>query len=346
MKKFNLRKIVLTGLFSMVLLSGFLTPGVTAQVWTYNGADTEKIPNHSVYPSEWYIYNTTGVVDKFYIIEISHGNVSDPGLGDSNCVWGNLFYQDVNTGELQFIDSELFSSWNNSIGYHGNGFMAPVGNDGKISQQILDDVKDFVGSEMTPGSFEYNQSYLSTYSFTYWNETSDDSYLHYNFTSDGIITKITWYYTSNLFIPNSTLVSRPVQLPPVFSFNTVDGNLDINSADIKFNVSIIEVDNNNDGTTDTDYQYRILIGSTWTNWTTLTGLIDYDLRGIPSGVHQITLEVKNMYGTTQEQITIQYTPPPTTEGIPGYSTMLITGFLALSASIIMVCYYKKSRYRK
>ncbi len=329
----------------MVLLSGFLTPKVTAQVWPYNGADTEKIPSHSVYPSEWYIYNSTVTPDKFQIWEISHGNISDPGLGDSYSVWGNRYYQNVTTGALEFLGEDLFSSWNDSIGYQGNFYMAPVEADGMVSQRILDGFKDRYGGFMAPGSFEYNQSYLSSYSIAFWNETGDDSYLHFNFTSGGILIDMTWYYTTALYLPNATLISRPAQLPPVFSFSTEDGILDINSTDIKLNVSITDADNNNDKTTDTDYLYRILIGSTWTNWTILPALIDYDLSSIPPGAHQITIEVKNMYGVTQEQISIQYTAPTITPGtIPGYSTILIVGILALGVSIIMFRYHRKSRY--
>ena len=50
---------MLIGFFSITIFSAFLTPATTAQVWTYNGANTQPIPHFSVYPSEWYVYNDT-----------------------------------------------------------------------------------------------------------------------------------------------------------------------------------------------------------------------------------------------------------------------------------------------
>lgn len=354
MKRISFKKIVLVGFLSIGMLSAFFTPATTAQEWNYNGADTLQIPSHSVYPSEWYIYNTTSnAPDQLIVLEISHGNISDPGLGDSYCVWANRYYQNITTGGLEFLNEILSSSWDDIIGYQGTSSLAPIGVGGTVSQSMLDGVKDYYGGIMTPGSFEFNQSYLGSYSFAFWNETGDDSYLHFNYTSDGILMDITWYYTTALFLPNQTLVSRPAQLPPVFSFTTEDGILNINSSSTKLNVSITDADNNNDGIVDTSYKYRMLVGSTWTNWTAIPPLIDYNLSSIASGAHQITMEVKNMYGVTQEQVTIQYTPPtidPTgdtpNEAIPGFSPMIIGLILLLGASVMMFRYRKQSKNRQ
>ena len=73
----------------------------------------------------------------------------------------------------------------------------------------------------------------------------------------------------------------------------------------------------------------------------LSGLIDYDLSSVPKGAHQITLEVKNMYGKTQDLITIQYTPPSGGEAISGYSTLIITMVLLLGVSFTVFKYKKR-----
>jgi len=124
---------------------------------------------------------------------------------------------------------------------------------------------------------------------------------------------------------------------------TEGGIININSTTVKLDLDITNQDSNNDKVTDTDYQYRLLINSLWSSWLPVTGLIDYDLSPIPSGAHDITVEVKNMYGITQDQITIQYTAPSTPDGIPGYSTLLIVGLLALGESVIIFRFRKKSQ---
>jgi len=340
-KKFNLKKIVLIGFLSMVLLSGFLTPATKAQVWTYTGADTQPLPNFSLFPSEWYVYDFDYFPGIYAVNEISHSNISDYGGGNGYCVWSNGYTKNITSGELVFSTTSSLASWNDSIGWQGTGLFIPVENDGKVSQRILDNVSAYLFNYL--GLWEFNQTYLSSYSIALWNEVANNYFMYLNFTEDGIMTKSTIDLGA---IPSgiSTLVSWPARLPPEFSFTTESGVLDVNSADIKLNASITDADNNNNGVIDTDYLYRILIGSAWTNWTTIPTLIDYDLSSIPSGAHQITIEVKNMYGITQEQITIQYTAPTTPEGIHGYSTILITIVLLLGISTILFKYRRMSKY--
>ncbi len=342
MKKNLAKKIFLIGFFSFTIFSAFLTPVTKAQTWTYNGADTQPIPYFSVYPSEWYVYNTTAY-QRYSITEISHGNISDFGLGNGYSVWVGGYYQNKTSGELEIGGSANFGSWNESIGYQGHGYLIPVENDGIVSQSILENVSSHLLS-ISP-EWEHNHTYLSPYSIVFWNETYNDYFIRYNYTSKGILSKFE-IWGGPVPYHNSTLVSLPTQLPPELDFTTGDGILNISSSSVKLKVNITDADNNNNGVTDTDYLYRILIDSTWTNWTTLPALIDYDLSSIPSGSHQITVEVKNMYGITQEQITIEYTAPPPDNGISGYSTILISILLFFSASIVLFRHRKKSKYRK
>ncbi|KKL93837.1 hypothetical protein LCGC14_1870710 [marine sediment metagenome] len=342
MKKNLTKKIFLIGFFSFTIFSAFLMHTTKAQTWTYNGVDTERIPYHSVYPSEWYVYNVSDDSQRFFIYEISNGNVTDLGLGNAYCVWLNRYWQNATSGELEYVDTVPINSWNDSIGYQGTGYLLPVEDDGKVSQRILENVSSYISNYGIRG-WEFNETYLNPASITFWNETFNNRFWYINYTEKGIFASNRWD-----FIPvgNMTLISVPAQLPPEFSFSTEDSILDITSSNIKLKVNITDVDNNNNGVIDTDYQYRILINSAWTNWTTLPALIDYNLSSIPSGSHQITVEVKNMYGITQEQIIVQYTAPPPDNGISGYSTMLIAILLFFSASIILFRHRKKSKYHK
>ncbi|MFW9895910.1 MAG: hypothetical protein ACFFD7_08920 [Candidatus Thorarchaeota archaeon] len=75
-----------------------------------------------------------------------------------------------------------------------------------------------------------------------------------------------------------------------------------------------------------------MVGSNWTSWSAVPPQIDYGLSGVPSGAHQITLEVKNKYGTTQQQITIQFTHLAPPGAIPGYSTLIIAIIMLVGIS--------------
>ena len=143
---------------------------------------------------------------------------------------------------------------------------------------------------------------------------------------------------------NLTLYSQPAQLPPVFSFSTEDDILIVNSTDIALKVTIAAADNNNDETIDTDYQYRVVKGSTGTSWALIPPLIDIDLGLVSAGNYMVSMEVKNMYGTTQEQIEIQYDPPGDGDSpeIPGYSIILISIAFLIGVSFLIF----KNRMRK
>jgi hypothetical protein len=329
-----IKQIVVCGLVSLALFSAFLTPTAQAQTWAYDGADTEQIPHHSVYPSEWYVYNSSIEPQKYRIWKVTHGNISDFGLGNGYSVWTNQYLQNVTTGELQFISSAGHSSWNDTIGYQGNGFILPVENDGFVSQSILDNASaHLLSTSLSVADWEFAQVLLNPCSMKYWNETHNSNYLILNYTNKGVQSYNEFSYIG---ITTDVLISAPAQLPPDFSFTTEDGILDITTTTTKFNVSVTPADNNNDGDVDTDYQYRFMVDSTWSNWTVLSGLIDYSLSSAVEGDYQIALEVKNMYGVTQEQITVHYTPPPSVGDIPGYSTFIVAMVLLLGVSFLVI----------
>lgn len=343
MKKFNSKDFFLIVLISITVCSTFLTPGTKAQTWTYNGADTTQIQDFSVYPSEWYIYNNSYETERYQVVTITHGNVSSLGLGTGNTAWSDVYWVNITSGELEFSNN-LHGSWNSSIGYQGNGFIIPVGNDGKISQDIIDNVS----SHLWSGLWEHNQTNINYYSITFWNTAANEYFLRYNYTEGGILTKLELYYS--VPVQNYTLVSSPTQLPPNFQFSTADNILDVSTSNITLKVNITSADNNNDGEVDTDYLYRVLNGVTWSNWTIIPAFINYDLGTNSSGNYDIILEVKNMYGVTQKQISIQFTDPNPTvpEGtapeIPSFSTLFIALIFLLSASIIAFRYQKRSKY--
>ncbi|MFX0138288.1 MAG: hypothetical protein ACFFDN_31900 [Candidatus Hodarchaeota archaeon] len=336
------KKSMLVSLFVVAFFSFLLIPRIKAQEWTYDGANTEKIPNSSVYPSEWYIFEVDMMPpDIRAIFNITHGNVSNPMMwGDGTCIWGDMIMWNTTSGEkikFPMYEGLYFSYWNGT-GYEAQttANIIPVENDGKVSVQILNNVKDWWSEMLSYEKFEHNQTYHSIYSIAFWNE-SNNGYLNINYTDDGILTKWESYNTP---MGNLTLYSQPAQLPPVFSFTTELGTLTVKSTEIKLNISVTDADNNNDGEIDNDYLFRILNGSTWTDWASIPSLLDWDLGDVPAGNYNVTIEVKNMYGVTQEEITIQYKPDVF---IPGYSTLLVVMTLIFCVSIIMHKYMKKLR---
>ncbi|MFX1281710.1 MAG: hypothetical protein ACFFA3_20330 [Promethearchaeota archaeon] len=329
------KKVILLGIFSISFLGFFLIPRTYAQEWTYDGVDTEVIPTYSVYPSEWYAYEQTLLPpENITLVEITHGNVSNPGPGNGICVWGRSYYKNITSGSLYLLSAGiLISYWNESIGYFGSGVILPVEGDGEISENILNNASVVWESLLSSITFENKQTYINTNSIAFWNETYNNAYLYLNYTDDGIMTGYTSYM---LPTGNLTLYSQPAQLSPVFSFTTEYDTLIVNSTDIDLKAAITDADNNNDGITDTEYQYRIFYGSTWTSWAAVPPLIDFNLGSVSAGNYTVTMEVKNMYGTTQEQIEIQYEPlgngePP----IAGYSTILIAIVIFVGVSFLI-----------
>ncbi|MBA7511682.1 hypothetical protein ES705_03678 [subsurface metagenome] len=353
MKKLN--RNILIGITSLILICPFLIPITKAQEWTFDGVDTTNIPDYSVYPSEWYNYDISavGVPPNFrYLIEIVKGNISDPAMGENGtCVWGNLWTFNITSREKTLSwPNSLLGYWNETVGFDSDStaFIIPVENNGKVSLPILNNVSDYLESSpaMAPYTFQQQQVYPNIYSIAYWNTSFNNAYLKLNYTDDGILTK---YETNIMTLGNLTLYSQPAQLLPVFSFTTENDTLSLNSTDFKIKTTITGADNNNDGVTDpnTDYLFRILNGSTWTDWAAPTSLLDWDLGSVAAGNYTIKMEVKNMYGVTEEQVTIEYIPPKAiTDGdgiISSYPIFLVSTFAILGISIIIYRYRKKLR---
>ena len=346
MKKLN--RNILLGITSLILICPFLIPITKAQEWTYDGVDTTNIPDFSVYPSEWYSFNATmtGDPELLGLVEIVKGNITDPGPGNGICVWGNMWELNTTSGEKTLQLTDFFIAyWNETIGYYssGPGFLIPVENDGKVSLAILNNVSAFLAPMFAGLFLDSHQVYPSLYSLAFWNTTTNE-YFHLNYTDDGVMTQ---WESNMIIVGNLTLISQPAQLPPVFSFTTEDDTLIVNSTDFKIKTTITDADNNNDGVTDTEYLFRILNGSTWTNWAAPISILDWDLGSVAAGNYTITMEVKNMYGVTQEQVTFEYIPPEEiTDGdeiISSYPIFLVSIVAILGISIIIYRYRKKLR---
>ena len=353
MKKLN--RNILVGITSLILICPFLIPITKAQEWIYDGVDTTNIPDFSVYPSEWYVLNATGagVPDEILIrLVIENGNITDPFSAPDNgtCVWGDLWMVNATSGEGTLTASNMLHGyWNETVGYlSGNlPFIIPVENNGIVSSQILNNVSVFMGMMVAGYNLEHQQVYPNIYSIALWNTTDNDAYLHLNYTDDGILTNYESYLLLSPPSGNITLYSQPAQQTPVFSLSTDDDILTINSTDFKIATTITDADNNNDGVTDTDYLFRIFNGSTWTSWAVPTSLLDWDLGSVAAGNYTITMEVKNMYGVTQEQVTFEYIPPEDiTDGdeiISSYPIFLVSMVAILGISIIIYRNRKKLR---
>jgi len=348
----NLKKLILIYIFGMLLFTSFLIPRTKAQEWTYDGADTERIPNFSVFPSEWYVYNVSMVglpPNKSWYIVITKGNISDPlTFGNGAYVWGEGWELNLTSGEKQNPESNVvLSYWNETTGYFGSGYLIPVEGNGKVSLPILNNVSAFWEPLiMAFYNLEYQQVYPNIYSIAFWNETINNAYFHLNYTDDGILTHVDTNILGNF---NLTLYSQPAQLPPVFSFTTESGSLSATSTDFKLNITITDADTNNDGDIDTAYQYRIQNGSTWSAWASPPSQLDWDLGAVADGNYDITVEVKNMYGVASDAITIQYTAPGGDgdggeELIPSYPIAIISLVAIFSISLIILKHRKKLRF--
>ena len=341
MKKPHLIKmLVLFGVLTLTLCSAFLPPFVKAQTVTFNGVDTQQFPYYSMYPSEIYEFNFTYVDGSFVIAnetyaryKLTHGNESTlfhPPYQPGYAIWSDYESINATTDTITSQGSNIqIAFWNASSSLNGTYLhFIPVDLGGQVNSSVFDTVLEYWNSFKI---LEFGGGYFNNYSFHYWNSSTE--YRKGVYSPTGVMI----YYEERSDLHEiwgeQTLMSQPAQLPPEFNFTTESGVLNVSSISIKLDVNITDADNNNDGVTDTDYQYRVKIVSIWSNWTVLSGLIDYDISGVPGGSHQITLEVKNMYGITQEQITIHYTAPPQ---IPGFSVLLtaIVLFIGVSFSLL------------
>jgi len=352
------KKVIIIGIFSVLIFSTFLIPNVSAQEWTYIGIDTERIQEFSVYPSEWYIYNNThyGTVYNHSIYEVVKANITDSFMGMPNyppfygnftngtCIYVNLYYWNTTSDERWCYEKEWQAFYWNGTAYLGIGTFIPINEDtGEVSGDILSNYSYFIGLTFSQVNvtFENSAIYPNSFSVQLWNTTYNNAYIRVNFTERGILNKMEGNLIFNMF--NMTLYSKPAQLPPDFSFTTETGILTIDTKDFKLNITINNADNNNNGIIDTDYLYRVFNGTGWTTWAPIPNLIDFDLGSdaIEAG-YGITIEVKNMYGVTQEQILVYYNlPDETSETISGYLIFLVSIIAMLGVSVIIYKYHKK-----
>jgi len=340
------KRVILISVFSIFIFSSFLIPRVGAQEWIYDGVDTTNIPGSSVYPSEWYVYEP-GVVGPppgwGMLFEIVKGNMTiAPLIGNSTSVWVDLWGLNLTSGEKTpgYFDIN-FCNWNETFGYISQAsfapFIIPVEHNGVVSLPILNNVSAFWEIALAFFEFEHHQVYPNINSIGFWN-TSNNVYYNLNYTNDGILTLLEMDLGGLPTMGNWSLYSQPAQMSPAFTFSTDDDILAVNSTDLTLVVDITDADNNNDGTIDTDYQYRIYNGTAWTTWATIPATIAYSLGSVADGNYDITMEVKNMYGVSSDQIQIQYTTPNGGGGapeIPGYSIVLSSMVILLGVSFLI-----------
>ncbi|MBY8985670.1 MAG: hypothetical protein KGD65_11410 [Candidatus Lokiarchaeota archaeon] len=350
----NLKKVIFIYVFGILVCTSFLIPRTTAQEWIYDGVDTTNIPGSSVYPTECYVYEpiVEGPPPGWgYLFEIVKGNMTImPLIGNATTVWGDLWGVNLTSGEkITGYSDVAFGSWNETFGFMSLSyipFIIPVESNGFVSLPILNNLSVFFELSLAFYEFENHQVYPNIHSIAFWN-TSNIAYYELNYTDDGILTRLE---VNTLSLPvgmvNITLYSQPAQLPPSFSFTTESGELTTNTTEIKLIANITDADNNNDGLIDTDNLYRIYNGTGWTSWAPVTGLIDYDLGSVAGGNYDITMEVKNMYGVTQKQITIQYIAPGVDGGIPSYPIAVISLIAIFSISFIFLKLRKKLRFKE
>lgn len=354
--KYSKKIIIISSLILMIFPLFLIPRTAVAQEWTYDGINTENIPEFSVYPSEWYHHNSTAksgwirgeiLPGNYSRIEIIKGNITDtfgsPMSTNGTSVYVNYWVVNATSGEKSYAPytgpNFQINWWNGSVGFAFRVLeIIPVAADGKVSEHILNNVTQMLNAVFGTYkcNYEHNATYYNKYSFHFWNSSYNNGYCIANFTDDGILKRLE-HTCMNFPMPNITLISEPAQLPPDFDFTTEHDTLTVNSTEFKLNITITDADNNNNGEIDTDYLYRIQNGTTWTDWATPPDLLDWDLGDVETGNYTITMEVMNMYGVTQKEETIEYVPPkkPASKIIPGYNLILIA-LLTIIASAIIV----------
>ena len=347
-----IKKLVVISFFCMTLTSLFLIPITSAQEVVYDGANTQRFPDFSMYPSERYEINTTYILlappqtltasEEYYRYDLERGNESDFTAQwatdeEGYSIWGKRYKINATSGLIksQTLDAQC-AFWNESLPFNGYREFIPVDSSGKVSASILNAVADTYYKNY----YQYYSIYPNIYSLRFWNGTGTDIYATANYTDDGILINCEIHETGFAHL-ESALMSQPAQLPPVFSFTTASGILTVSSSRITLDLTVPFADNNNDGAIDTAYEYRVLESGIWSDWAGWAPSIEYNIGSVPAGNYTLTVEVKNMYGITQEQIEVEYIPSSEEDAIPGYSTVLIMAMLAFSVSILLIKYRKK-----
>ena len=335
-----------------------------AEEWIFEGVDTERIPEFSVYPSECYTWiYLDGFDGYFFLIKITNANLTygfthfmaDIPMGENGTsIWGEQWLGNVSTGEVQLIYKDIqLLYWNKSIGYRAmNTFFIPLEEDNSISEETFINVTE--NWEITLFSigninFEHFTTSFNSLSCIYWNDTYNEAHFAANYTEDGVLRDFESY--SMLSIPtNITLSSVPSQLPPDFDIITETGESLFENKSIMINVTINDIDSNNDEVIDDDYLYRMYLDDQWTEWATPEEKINWTLSEDLAGNYTLIIEIRNMYGITQKEITIEYDPdepdgePDGSPLIPGYS--LITIIFSISTGLLILLLRNSKRYSK
>ncbi|TFG24362.1 MAG: hypothetical protein EU533_02200 [Promethearchaeota archaeon] len=331
------RKIKILFIISIFSLFSFISvpKRIVAEEWNYEGIDTEKIPEFSVYPSEcysWIYLEGSYFYGHFMMIKITKANYSDtyshfsllnfPMGSNGTCIWAEQWLGDVSTGETELLYENIqLVYWNKSVGYRAaNTILIPLEENGIISEEtFVNATENWQVSFFSTfnANFEYFNANVDSLSCKYWNETHNKAYFLANYTDDGVLKDL----ESHTFfgMPNITLLSKPPQKPPDFDIKTESGDLVFESKNVILNLTIFNADNNNDGIVDDEYLYRMFVDNQWTDWVSPTEKINWTLNGNETANHTIIIEVKNMYGITQEELTITYI-----SNLPGLFTLTST----------------------
>jgi len=337
----------------LIISISFLPRESVAEEWTYEGIDTLRIPEFSVYPSECYSYiylEGSYLYGNFMMFEITKANLTNSYLhppiinipmGENGIsIWAEQWLGNVSTGEKQKIVSDVqLVYWNKSVGYRAvNTLLIPLEENGMISEETFENATEnweIMFFPIAGLTFEHFTTNINSLSCKYWNDTYNQAYFIANYTEDGVLKDIETYIDYGM--DNVTLLSKPAQSTPDFEIISENGEFIFENRNVILNVTINDADNNNDGVIDDDYLYRIFVNSQWTDWAIPTNQINWTLSGSEAGNYTITVEIKNMYGITQEEITIEYAPAVSElPVISGYSIITIIFCFALGVLILLI----------
>ncbi len=351
-KMLKLKKITISIIFALLISSLLIFPEETlAEEWVYDGVDTVNVPNFSVYPSEYYLYNyseDSGLLGFYNAYEIIKGNTTDtyfsnPMGANGVSIWVNNHIINATTGEKTLIYRDVqVNYWNESVGYAGiTPIFIPLEENGKISEFTLyNATKSW--EKWGPyyvRNFENFAININYYSCIYWNSSYNSAYFILNYTENGILTRIEPYNIGGW--ENITLYSKPTQLAPIFDITTESDEYLFSSPNIKLNIDIEDSDNNNDGIIDSEYSYRMYYNHEWSNWSNIPTFIDWNLGNVTEGAYNVIIEVKNMYGISNDEILINYNPSEEIGSISGYSTILFTISIICISLLLLYKKYKK-----
>ena len=348
--KNQISTLVLITFFFIFSSSIFPREGV-AEEWTYEGIDTLRIPEFSVYPSEcysWFYPDEPSFYGIFLMLEITKANLTNSYSNGVNflmgengtSIWADQWWGNISTGEKQKINNDIqVLYWNKSVGYRAmSTVFIPLEENDIISEETLENATENWEITFFPLvgiTFEHFTVNINSLSCKYWNATHNQASFIANYTEDGFLKDLEGYLIPGM--TNTTLLSIPARLTPDFEIITENGEFKFEDKSVIVNVTINDADNNNDGVIDDDYLYRIFVDNQWTDWVTPTNQINWTLSGSDAGNYTMLIEIKNMYGITQEEITIEYAPLVTDlPAISGYSIITMIFCFALGVLIILI----------